>query len=92
MTLETVLAVTVVWVAVGFIVFRWSSRFADEESERQLKERERELRENACQQARMAEELEATCSELRSLQTDHRASQEGPPAMGRGSCRPCLEQ
>jgi len=92
MTLETVLAVTVVWVAVGLIVFRWSSHFGDAESERQLNERERALKENACQQARMAEELEAARAELRSLQVDHRALSDGPPAKGHGPSQPCLEQ
>ena len=92
MTPETVLAVTVVWVAVGFIVFRWSSHFADEEIERQLNERDRVLKEDACRQARLAEELEAARAELRSLQTDRCASQEGPPATVRNPSRPCLEQ
>lgn len=92
MTLETVLAVTAVWIAVGFIVFRWASEFAREESERELSERERALNENARQQVRLAEELEAARAELSSLQKDHRASLVGRFAKGHGASGPCLEQ
>ncbi len=92
MTHESVLAVTAVWIAVGFIVLRWASEFASEESERELSERERALKENARQQARLAEELEAARVELRSLQKDHRASLVGRFAKGHGASGPCLEQ
>ena len=92
MTLETVLAVTAVWIAVGCIVFRWASEFASEESERELSERERALNENARQQVRLAEELEAARAELSSLQKDHRASLVGRFAKGHGASGPCLEQ
>ncbi len=87
MTLETVLAVTAVWIAVGFIVLRWASEFASEESER-----ERALKENARRQAILAEALEAARAELRLLDVDRRASPASLSANGHGPSRPCLEQ
>ena len=87
MTLETVLAVTAVWIAVGFIVHRWALDFASEESER-----ERALKENARRQAILAEALEAARAELRSLDVDRRASSASLSANGHGPSRPCLEQ
>lgn len=87
MTLATVLAVTAVWIAVGFVVLRWASEFASEESER-----ERVRKENARRQAMLAEALEAARAELRSLEVDRRAFPASLSANGQGPSRPCLEQ
>ena len=93
MTIETVLAVTGVWITVGFIVFRWAADFSREESERELSESELALKENARQQARLAQELEAARAELGLLQSERsNLPDRRPGSAGCAPSSPCMEQ
>ena len=93
MTIETVLAVTGVWITVGFVVFRWAADFSREESERELSKSELALKENAHQQVRLVQELEPARAEFGLLQSEFSdLPNRRPGSAGCAPSSPCLEQ
>ena len=73
MSFETVLLLTLAWLFVGLLAFRWASRLSAREEASRVDELERALDEASRERTRLTRELEATRADLRWRGSDRAA-------------------
>jgi len=70
MNYETLIVITVAWLAIGLAGFRWAAVVTSRENASLGKDNEHMLEESSLRQADLSRELEATRAELLSLRTE----------------------
>ena len=70
MSYETLIVLTVAWLAIGLVGFRWASIAASRENQKLTEDNERLLEETSLRQVALNRELEATHAEMRSLRSE----------------------
>ncbi len=70
MSYETLIVITVAWLAIGLVGFRWASVVASRESAKLGEDNERLLEENSLLEAALRRELDSAHAELLSLRNE----------------------